>query len=268
MARIAVAATAPFGADVLEGLAGRHEVACAADAPRPRRAAAAASSARRPRRSARSGSGSRSASRSGCRPRLRSPADTVVVAAYGLLIPPGCSTARSGSTSTRRCCRAGAARRRSSARSWPATRRPASRSTARRQELDAGPIAAQEAFPIGPEDDAGAVYARSAALAVDLLDRVLRTAPDVPRRSPRTASRTPRRSARRPRARPLATAAGAREPGPGAVAAHRRAGGARRPRRDRLARARRGRRGSCPVEVQPEGRRRMTLRGVPAGPAR
>ena len=33
--------------------------------------------------------------------------------------------ARSGSTSTRRCCRAGAARRRSSARSWPATRRPA-----------------------------------------------------------------------------------------------------------------------------------------------
>ena len=35
----------------------------------------------------------------------------------------------SGSTSTRRCCRAGAARRPSSARSWPATTRRASRST-------------------------------------------------------------------------------------------------------------------------------------------
>jgi methionyl-tRNA formyltransferase len=40
-------------------------------------------------------------------------------------------------------------------------------------ELDAGPIAAQRAFPIGPEDDAGAVYARAAALAVELLDEVL-----------------------------------------------------------------------------------------------
>jgi methionyl-tRNA formyltransferase len=40
------------------------------------------------------------------------------------------------------------------------------------KELDAGPIAAQRAFPIG-EDDAGAVYERSAELAVDLLDEVL-----------------------------------------------------------------------------------------------
>ena len=28
-------------------------------------------------------------------------------------------------------------------------------------ELDAGPVAAQEAFAIGPDDDAGAVYERS-----------------------------------------------------------------------------------------------------------
>jgi methionyl-tRNA formyltransferase len=36
-------------------------------------------------------------------------------------------------------------------------------------ELDAGPIAAQRAFPIGPEDDAGTVYARSAELGAELV---------------------------------------------------------------------------------------------------
>ena len=41
------------------------------------------------------------------------------------------------------------------------------------EELDAGPIAAQEAFPIEPEDDAGAVFDRAADLAVELLERVL-----------------------------------------------------------------------------------------------
>jgi methionyl-tRNA formyltransferase len=41
------------------------------------------------------------------------------------------------------------------------------------EALDAGPIAAQEAFPIRPEDDAGTVYARSAELAAALLERVL-----------------------------------------------------------------------------------------------
>ncbi len=43
--------------------------------------------------------------------------------------------------------------------------------------LDAGPIAAQEPFPIGPEDDAGVVYALAAQIAARLLDRVL-AAPD------------------------------------------------------------------------------------------
>ena len=41
------------------------------------------------------------------------------------------------------------------------------------EELDAGPIAAQRAFPIGPEDDAGAVYERAAEVAAELLDEVL-----------------------------------------------------------------------------------------------
>ena len=41
------------------------------------------------------------------------------------------------------------------------------------KELDAGPIAAQQSFPIDPDDDAGAIYTRSASLAVELLDDVL-----------------------------------------------------------------------------------------------
>jgi methionyl-tRNA formyltransferase len=41
------------------------------------------------------------------------------------------------------------------------------------EELDAGPIAAQERFPIRPEDDAGAVYDRAVPLAVELLEAVL-----------------------------------------------------------------------------------------------
>ena len=41
------------------------------------------------------------------------------------------------------------------------------------EALDAGPIAAQESFPIRPEDDAGSVFGRSAEVAARLLDRVL-----------------------------------------------------------------------------------------------
>ncbi len=39
--------------------------------------------------------------------------------------------------------------------------------------LDAGPIAAQEAFPIGNEDDAGTIFERSARLAADLVAGIL-----------------------------------------------------------------------------------------------
>jgi methionyl-tRNA formyltransferase len=41
------------------------------------------------------------------------------------------------------------------------------------EELDAGPIAAREAFAVGPDDDAGTVYQRATELAVELLERVL-----------------------------------------------------------------------------------------------
>jgi methionyl-tRNA formyltransferase len=40
------------------------------------------------------------------------------------------------------------------------------------EALDAGPILAQERFAIGRNDDAGAVYTRAAPLAVELLDRL------------------------------------------------------------------------------------------------
>ena len=41
------------------------------------------------------------------------------------------------------------------------------------EELDAGPVGAAAAFPIGPDDDAGAVYGRAADLAPDLVERAM-----------------------------------------------------------------------------------------------
>jgi methionyl-tRNA formyltransferase len=46
------------------------------------------------------------------------------------------------------------------------------------KELDAGPIAAQRAFPVGPDDDAGVVFRRAADVAVELLDGVLDGTPE------------------------------------------------------------------------------------------
>jgi methionyl-tRNA formyltransferase len=40
-------------------------------------------------------------------------------------------------------------------------------------ELDAGPIAAQRSFPVGEEDDFGTVSARAAALGAELIEEVL-----------------------------------------------------------------------------------------------
>ena len=44
------------------------------------------------------------------------------------------------------------------------------------EELDAGPIAAQERFAIEPEDDAGAVYLKAAPVAAALLGEILANA--------------------------------------------------------------------------------------------
>ena len=173
MRRIAVAATAPFGADVLERLAA---------GPRRRAAPDAAGQAPRPRPQARADAGERR-SRSGSAIPVAQPArlgedveipvDTVVVAAYGLLIPetlldralwlnvhPSLLPRWRGAAPVERALMAGDTR----------TGVTIHRTT---PELDAGPIAAQEAFDVGPEDDAGAVFARSAEIAARLIGDVL-----------------------------------------------------------------------------------------------
>ena len=132
------------------------------------------------------------------------------------------------------------------------------------KELDAGPIAGQRAFPIGPEDDAGAVFARCAELAVELVDEVLPQPRFVPqpeagvtyaaRIGPEDReldlSRPPEENLNRIRA--LSPHIGARAELHG--------------RRVTIWRARLGDGKLVPVEVQPDGRRRMTyeefLRGV------
>jgi methionyl-tRNA formyltransferase len=167
VSRIAVAATAPFGADVLERLAANHDVVqllTRPDAPRGRGRKLAASAAKK------------TAERLGIpvvHERDALDADTVVVAAYGLLIPdssleralwlnvhPSLLPRWRGAAPVERAIMAGDVE----------TGVTIHRTT---KELDAGPIAAKEAFPIAPEDDAGAVFARAAQVASRLLDRVL-----------------------------------------------------------------------------------------------
>ncbi|HEX9417307.1 MAG TPA: methionyl-tRNA formyltransferase [Gaiellaceae bacterium] len=176
---LAIAATAPFGADVLERLAGRHELAYLLTRPdRPR------------------GRGRRPgpppakivAERLGIP--VRQPerldtsfdpeADAVMVVAYGALIPdelldralwlnvhPSLLPRWRGAAPVERAIMAGDRE----------TGVTIHRTT---PELDAGPIAAQRAFPIEPEDDAGAVYAKAAPIAAELLDGVLADPSFVP----------------------------------------------------------------------------------------
>jgi methionyl-tRNA formyltransferase len=170
--KLAVAATAPFGADVLERLAGRHEITALLtrpDAPRGRGRKLAPPPAKE------------TAGRLGIRvqqpnrpePGLNLGAATVVVAAYGLLIPeavlgerlwlnvhPSLLPRWRGAAPVERALMAG------DIETGVTIHRTV-------KELDAGPIAAQRAFPIGEQDDAGAVFAKAAALAVELLDDVL-----------------------------------------------------------------------------------------------
>jgi methionyl-tRNA formyltransferase len=167
VARIAVAATAPFGADVLERLAAEHDVVqllTRPDAPRGRGQKLAPSPAKE------------TAERLGIpvvHERDALAADTVVVCAYGLLIPesllsralwlnvhPSLLPRWRGAAPVERAIMAGDAE----------TGVTIHRTT---KELDAGPIAAREAFAIGPDDDAGVVYACAAEVAARLLDGVL-----------------------------------------------------------------------------------------------
>jgi methionyl-tRNA formyltransferase len=168
---LAVAATAPLGAAVLEGLAARHEISLVLtrpDRPRGRGRRLAPTPAKE------------AAERLGipvAQPErldeFPGDADTVVVAAYGVLVQerllgdrlwlnvhPSLLPRWRGAAPVERALMAGDVE----------TGVTIHRTTA---ELDAGPIAAQRAFPVDPEDDAGAVFGRAAALAVELLDDVL-----------------------------------------------------------------------------------------------
>ena len=168
--KLAVAATAPIGADVLERLAAKFEIAyliSRPDAPRGRGRKLAPPPAKL------------TAERLGIpvyqpdKPELPEPVDAVVVCAYGLYIPPplleqplwlnvhpSLLPRWRGAAPVERAILAG------DEQTGVTIHRTV-------EALDAGPIAAQEAFPIEPEDDAGAIFARSAEIAARLLEDVL-----------------------------------------------------------------------------------------------
>jgi methionyl-tRNA formyltransferase len=170
--RIAVAASAPFGADVLERLAGRHDVVQLLTRPdRPRGRGRRLAST--PAKEAAHRLGVPVAQPVRLDETVELAADTVVVCAYGLLIPPELLDRAlwlnvhpsllprwRGAAPVERALMAG------DAETGVTIHRTV-------EALDAGPIAAQAAFAIGPDDDAGSVYARAAPLAVQLLDEVL-----------------------------------------------------------------------------------------------
>ena len=167
--RVAVAATAPLGADVLERLAAHHEIAfllTRPDAPRGRGRRVASPPAKE------------AAERLGipvhqpAKPELPEEVDRVVVCAYGLYIPPRLlerSLWLNVHPSLLPRWRGAAPVERAILAGDELTGVTIHRTV---EELDAGPVAAQEAFPIG-ELDAGGVYARAAEAAAVLLERVL-----------------------------------------------------------------------------------------------
>ena len=168
MARIGVAATADFGADVLERLAERHDVSFLLT--RPDRPAGRGRKTTAP-------PAKLVADRLGIpvlQPERPSDAEldaeTIVLVAYGALIPkellerhdwlnvhPSLLPRWRGAAPVERAIMAG------DEETGVSVIRLV-------EELDAGPIGAQQAFPIGPDDDAGTVFARAAELAPALLD--------------------------------------------------------------------------------------------------
>jgi methionyl-tRNA formyltransferase len=170
--RLAVAATAPFGASVLEGLAALREISFLIT--RPDRPAGRGRKVRAP-------AAKLVAERLGI-PVLQPEkldasfaldADIVVLAAYSVLIPevqleralwlnvhPSLLPRWRGAAPVERALMAGDAETGVTIHETV-------------KALDAGPIAAQAAFPLTPEDDAGTVYEKTAALAVTLLNGVL-----------------------------------------------------------------------------------------------
>lgn len=179
MIRIAVAATAAFGADVLERLAERHEIRAVLtrlDAPagRGRRLQPSVAKVVAQRL------GLRVLESDRLRPGLDLGAPIVVAVAYGLIVPepvlaerrwlnvhPSLLPRWRGAAPVERAIMAGDTETGVTVIELV-------------KELDAGPIAAQRAFPIERDDDAGAVYEKAVPIAVDLLDHALAGSELVP----------------------------------------------------------------------------------------
>jgi methionyl-tRNA formyltransferase len=172
VARIAVAATGEFGADVLERLASEHDVVQLLTRPdRPR--GRGRKLAPPPAKEVAGRLGIPVAQPARLDGSVELGADTVVVCAYGLLIPnelleralwlnvhPSLLPRWRGAAPIERTIMAGD----------DETGVTIHRTV---EALDAGPVAARRAFPIEPDDDAGAVYRRAAGLAAELLHDVL-----------------------------------------------------------------------------------------------
>jgi len=169
--RLAVAATAPLGADVLERLAAKHDVAYLLTRPdRPQGRGRKLAPPPAKEAAERLGIDVRQPERlGGFDPEV----GTVVVAAYGVLIPedvldralwlnvhPSLLPRWRGAAPIERALMAGDEQTGVSIIELV-------------PELDAGPIAAQQGFTLSREDDFGTVSARAGELAAELLEEAL-----------------------------------------------------------------------------------------------
>jgi methionyl-tRNA formyltransferase len=170
--QIAVAATAPFGADVLERLAEKHEITALLtrpDAPAGRGRKLAAP----PAKEVAERLGIPALQPETLEPGLDLGVRTVVAVAYGRLVPesllqeylwlnvhPSLLPRWRGAAPVERALMAGDLETGVTVIKLV-------------KELDAGPIAAQAPFLVEEDDDAGEIFAKATALAVELLDEVL-----------------------------------------------------------------------------------------------
>jgi methionyl-tRNA formyltransferase len=169
--RLAVAATAPLGADVLERLAAKHDIGYLLTRPdRPRGRGRKLAPPPAKETADRLGIEVRQPERlDGFDPEV----DAVVVAAYGVLIPeaaldlalwlnvhPSLLPRWRGAAPIERALMAG-------------DEETGVTIIELAPELDAGPIAAQRAFRLTAEDDFGTVSARAGELAAELLEEAL-----------------------------------------------------------------------------------------------
>jgi methionyl-tRNA formyltransferase len=172
VARLAVAATAPFGADVLERLAERHEIAYVLTRPdRPRGRGRKLAPPPAKEAAERLGLPVRQPERLGAEfdPEL----DTLVVVAYGQLVPaallgrarwlnvhPSLLPRWRGAAPVERALIAGDSTTGVTIIELV-------------EALDAGPICAQRELAVEADDDAGAIFTRAAELTPELIDEAL-----------------------------------------------------------------------------------------------